>query len=483
MEIQRKLLKTHYRKLKGIKSLPLKNVSPEIPIRSDLLSAYYDSKPYHQCLNRYGNSLVDLRPEIIDLSREMNNFPREVINIFRVTGKLAEKYQIETYVTGGFVRDLLLRRNNKDLDLVITGDLENFIRALADRLGGEWSYNREFHTGNIQLSTGFNLDLAESRREYYPRSGALPEVELADLLEDLFRRDFTVNTFLLVLKPDGWGRILDFFQGSKDVERGLLRVLHRFSFLDDPTRIIRGIRLAVRLGFAFARETKALLKEALTVADFSTLSAPRVLKELRLLFADRVTPGLLRMMQEFPLFKLLNLEIEIKADFFRQFKELEAYLEYFQEKNYNIKVWLLRMAVFLEDIHKQEIEEWGLSALNQRVLSSYARNRGILSRLNRELDPVELVKLLKGLTTEEIILLLVKGGKEKIKENLLYHLEELADREVEINGFDLQEMGLKPGPEIKDILQKVYHAKLRGELKNRREELAFAEKLIRDGSD
>lgn len=166
------------------------------------------------------------------------------------------------HAVGGVVRDVLLGRATEDLDLVLVGPAEILVQRIATALGAAVASESPFGTWRLALPGGLRLDLAAARSETYARPGALPSVAEGTLEEDLARRDFTLNA-LAVRLGQRWGEPLDPHGGIGDLEEGLLRVLHPGSFTDDPTRILRGLELSQRLGFAFAPETAALAVRAL----------------------------------------------------------------------------------------------------------------------------------------------------------------------------------------------------------------------------
>lgn len=182
---------------------------------------------------------------------------------------------VPIYLVGGAVRDLLLGRERTDLDVVVEGDAAE----LGRRLGGEVRAHERFATATVVLD-GLELDLATARSETYPRPGALPEVRPATLTEDLARRDFTANAMAVPLVDDP--ELIDPHGGVPDLERGVLRVLHDRSFVDDPTRALRAARYAARYGFSLEADTERLLP----TADLDTVSRDRVEAELRKLAAE-----------------------------------------------------------------------------------------------------------------------------------------------------------------------------------------------------
>jgi tRNA nucleotidyltransferase (CCA-adding enzyme) len=189
------------------------------------------------------------------------------------------------FLAGGVVRDLLLGRPIRDVDLVVEGDALAFARRLAARLGATPREHGRFTTATLELEEGGRLDVAATRRERYVRSGALPEVTPGvPIEEDLGRRDFSINALALELtKPP---RLLDPFGGRGDLRSGLVRVLHPLSFVDDPTRILRSVRYAARLGFRLAPATRRLLLAAVAEGALERISADRLRREIRLILEE-----------------------------------------------------------------------------------------------------------------------------------------------------------------------------------------------------
>jgi len=188
------------------------------------------------------------------------------------------------WVVGGAVRDVLLRRDPVELDLVVEGDAPALARRCAARLGGETTVHERFGTATV-AAPGLRFDLAGARRERYERPGALPEVELgATIDEDLQRRDFTVNAIAVRLSD---GEVVRHEQALEDLEARVLRVLHPRSFLDDPTRLLRLVRYVARLGFAIELETRGWAADAVGGGALGTVTGSRLGTELRLLAREQ----------------------------------------------------------------------------------------------------------------------------------------------------------------------------------------------------
>lgn len=198
-----------------------------------------------------------------------------------------------TAVVGGFVRDLLLGIISQDIDIVVEGDAIACARLLAVRLDGAVAKTSRFGTAVLMVG-GQRIDLAMARTERYPRPGALPEVSPGTLEDDLWRRDFTINAMAVEISPGAFGALLDPTGGGRDLAARVIRILHAASFRDDPTRLLRALRLAHRLGFTLEGTTAEAFAAAVRGRYWPTVGAHRLSRELRLIFAEPDWPGLLR---------------------------------------------------------------------------------------------------------------------------------------------------------------------------------------------
>ena len=446
-----------------------------IVTRSDIINSYYDelTVPY-KYQNIYGNSLVDINPVVCNIESRLQDVSQEILDILKKVGQTGSKMEARVYLIGGMVRDLILERPNEDLDFVVEGDVESLVIELADEFSGEWTYNDKFETANIKLEE-YNLDFATTRKEFYPAPGALPEVEQADILADLFRRDYTVNALALDLSPEAWGKLFDFFNGRKDLEEEKLRILHRFSFLDDPTRIIRGLRLALTLDFSFEEETAELAREALKSGDFSGLSLPRVFRELKLLFAYPLTERFIFLLQKYHIFDLLDLKPEPGPVLQSGIDRLENFLARLVGMDYNIENWLLRLRVFTGGFPPYFSERLNLSLLEESVLCASLEKLSLLQQEKKLLSRVDIFDCMQ---LEDIVLCWFYTDRQDLKNDIEYYFEKIKRMKLEVDGNLLQELGLKEGPQIKEVLNKIREARIRGEITDKEDEIKLARKII-----
>lgn len=240
----------------------------------------------------------------------MNNDPASLLAahphapLLAAVGGHAAEAGFRVAAVGGFVRDLLLGIISQDIDIVVEGDAIACARLLAGRLGGAVTKTSRFGTA-VLMAGDIRIDLAMARTERYPRPGALPEVSPGTLADDLWRRDFTVNAVALGIGPGCFGRLIDDIGGRKDLQAGIIRILHPGSFSDDPTRMLRAVRLAHRLHFSLATSTADRLREAVRGRYWLTVGSHRLGREIRLLFRENDWPGLCRSLDHWGMFRPL----------------------------------------------------------------------------------------------------------------------------------------------------------------------------------
>ncbi|MCS6868757.1 CBS domain-containing protein [Thermus sp.] len=375
----------------------------------------------------------------------------------RVLLALKEAFPQGVYLVGGAVRDALLGRSGPDLDLVLEPGVRvgEVARFLAERFGGSYGLHYGFGTGRVRLSFGLVVDLAESREEVYPYPGALPQVRPAPIAKDLERRDYTVNAMALSLAA--W-ELLDPYGGLRDLEARLLRPLHPLSFVEDPSRIVRGARLAARLAFRFAEEALKALPPALLPEVLKTASQSRLRDELLLTLEEDTFHQALSLLQELSALQALY---GLRLPPAEPFGRLRPSPEEPQAERLLLEARLLLLLYF------------------QEAPLERAQALGIPKRLQEALGL--LLRAARGEEVEREAL-----GREPLRGAFLALFPEkeawLREKRRVLMGRDLLSLGMRPGPQVGEVLRRVAEARARGEVKTFEEELALARKLVGDGT-
>ncbi len=381
--------------------------------------------------------------------------------------EVGEELGCSIYLVGGPVRDFFLGRRLKDLDLVVEEKADAAAKALARKLSGRIKSHSPFGTFKIVYSGG-EVDLAMARRETYPAPAALPRVEPASIDEDLHRRDFTANAMAVALSGPRRGRLLDPFSGLADLREGVLRVLHLDSFVDDPTRIFRAGRYAVRFGWALAEETLQALGRAYRTQAPLRLSPARILGEIKRILEEPDPENVLRCLEIMGLW--LALELPPPPE---HFSSLWPILR----RNLPTRTLLKGMIIALAHGESHLLLRLGLQP---GEAERYSRSWEELCRhspeLTRASSPSRRYRLLETYPPEIICAYFLHYKELEYIAKEYFKLKNIS---LEISGKDLKrELGLTPGPLLGRILREVFYARLDGRVKNREDELRLARELL-----
>jgi tRNA nucleotidyltransferase (CCA-adding enzyme) len=402
--------------------------------------------------------------------------PKPMLRLLREAGRLAAKQGDSLFIVGGFVRDLLLGTPTLDIDLVVEGDAIQLARQLAQRYGGRVRSHQRFGTAkwlirDSQISASDtqlpqSLDFVTARTEYYEHPSALPEVERSSIKQDLHRRDFTINTLAIQLAPDRFGELLDFYGGENDLQRGLIRVLHSLSFVEDPTRMLRAARLEQRLAFHIEARTEELLRDALDLLD--PVSGERIYHELHLIFYEAMPERALLRLDDLGVLRQIHPGLCIDNWVVQRFKEIRSGLDNSPWANTQPKdVHYLGLLIFRmsektldEIIIRLRIRTQDASTLKQvQILKS------LLPELNQPRRPSQLHHMLEPLASEALLVGWLACEEETACAQIAQFQRELRGVEPIMDGHFLsQEFNLRPGPLYRQILDYLRAARLDGQV-------------------
>ncbi|MBS0170296.1 MAG: CBS domain-containing protein [Nitrospira sp.] len=431
---------------------------------------------------------VERRRDLTGLLRD--RLPPAVHNFLRTAGELGERLGVSVYVVGGFVRDVLLGLDNLDVDLVVEGDGIAFARELAKQQGGSVNVHERFGTAVVHLRDEFKLDVATARTEYYEYPTALPTVEQSSIKKDLYRRDFTINTLAVALRPRRFGQLIDFYGGQRDLKERLIRVLHSLSFVEDPTRVFRAIRFELRFNFQLSKDTLALIKGAVKMELFHRLSGQRLLDELRLLFSERAPRHAVRRLSELDLLRFIHPTLAWSDRLDRRLIDVEAALDWYRLSALDrpLREWLVYAMALAEAMPDQAVREMlkrfpfaeaERAAIDEARFLTQPACRTLSRRV--PVKPSETVRVLTGLSEECLVFLLAQSLNKSAKRHLSLYLTTYRNVKPALTGKALSALGLKPGPLYRKILARLTEARLDGEVKTEEDELALVKDCIDRG--
>ncbi|MFI5331538.1 MAG: CBS domain-containing protein [Desulfobaccales bacterium] len=417
---------------------------------------------------------------IVSLMRE--RLPKNILEILQQVGSVAAELKFQAYVVGGFVRDLLLRHENLDIDVVIEGDAIIFARLFAARYGARFREFQKFKTAVLIFPDGFKIDVATARTEYYEAPGALPIVEYSSIKMDLYRRDFSINTLALRLNPGEFGTLLDFFGAQRDLKEGRISLLHNLSFVEDPTRVFRAVRFEQRFKFRISKLTANLINNAVRNNFFDRLSGARLFQELKLILQEENPIPAVARLAEFDLLKAVHPRLAYDEAARAMLERVQAVLSWydllFLEDHYHR--WLVYFLGLVEPFSAGELAEMlrgfnlspklagalvrGKEAADQALLSLFR-----LGEPNRS----QIYHLLAPLETEYLLYILAKSRQEPSRRLISLFFTHLKKLKPELRGRDLVALGYQPGPLIKEMLERLLEARINEKVKSRKDEKDF----------
>ena len=445
------------------------------------------------------NNMADIIHDFLHYNRTMqanlaermeNILPADEWELLQRVAETAGRLGLPLYAVGGLPRDLLLGSPGKDLDVVVEGPAEDLARALAGRYGGRVVVHGRFGTakwetpvpagqptgGAQQNGARRVLDLVTARSEVYRQPGALPSVTAGGIADDLRRRDFTINAIAIRLDGSHLGELRDDMGGRRDLEQGIVRVLHERSFIDDPTRMYRAVRYESRYGFRMADETLALLPGGRE--GVRKLSAQRIRHELDLILDEERAQAILRRLAELDLLRAIHASLSFGAGAARRLAAAEQApllaIPALPRRGLRWLLWLM------------ELPAPEIASLQERLhfTSALFKDLAGASRLLSQVDSLvglppsgwdEHLQEAPPAAVYAVCLTLDPGPARAALKSYLREWRHLRPRTT---GHDLKDLGLEPGAQYRQILRELRRAWLDGEIRSEEDEQTYLRALL-----
>lgn len=393
-------------------------------------------------------------------------FKDQKLVLIRIISKLANAYGMKIYLIGGVVRDILLGKTPKDIDIVVEGDAITLANALQEKtLCRIIKSQPDLKTIKLDFGNGIEIDFASTRSEIYGDKKGIPIVSSfgCSLKEDVLRRDFSVNALAISLNSSDFGKIEDYVNGQEDLKNKKLSVLHDFSFLDDPTRIIRAFKFSHRLGFSLDDHTKKLMDEYLDNVDYSeNVSLMRIKKEFYEVF-NMNSPEIMEDFVKQRIYKVLTDKIN-EIDFHKVKKAID---------NFDLQLnmdFIYLISLFLRKENFNLLSQLNLTKTEIRIIQDLK----LAGEFKGELSDVEIYQLYSRRTKESLALEAILKNNPHIQK----YMEGLTEVKIEISGEDLLMMGVPESKSYSDIFDKVLDEKIKGNLPDKISELRYVRKLL-----
>lgn len=433
-------------------------------------------------------------PPAASLTEALSEEARRLVG---AVAAVAREQGVAAYVVGGAVRDWLLRRHPiHEVDVVVVGDAEALAAEVARRVGGRLVAFERFGTARV-AAFGTYVDVAQARTEWYPAPGALPVPETAPSIDaDLFRRDFTINAMAVPLAGDD-RPLVDPWGGASDLQACRLRALHPRSFDDDPTRLFRGVRLAVRYGLEVEPETARWMRQAIERRTADTVSAERRGQEVRRALSESPALPVARAFEAWGLWDAacpgwhLRPQAEAVLTTIDQHEDaLVALLETLDGEGPG-QLWAVKLLAVAEPWlgrRAEKVEQRALALTTRLSLTKDLREslrqmtalRAVHRRLVRAQRASTADRLLQGLRPLQLAYLAARGGLSSPDYNWVDWFARTGRRlRPSLTGRDLLALGCPPGPALGRLQQALRAAVLDGKVRGRAEEKRWVSRRLR----
>ena len=419
-----------------------------------------------------------IKPKFLNFEKNLRKYlPDHIITHLEEIGKLSKKLGYSTYLVGGIVRDIVMSKKSLDIDLIVEGDAVKLSKEYAKLKKIPVHTFEEFMTAQLTLETGEKIDLATARKETYTHPGAYPKVEKATIKEDLYRRDFTINTLAIEITEGKFGILIDFFNGLKDIKDRMIRILHQLSFIEDPIRILRALRFAGRLGFKLGKPTEKLLKLAVDEDMLSVAPAGRINIELNYSLNEEKVIDILMLMNRYRVLHSLIPDFymdEKREEILNRLRDTIISFEmFFGIKIDRVSNYLLALMYHLPfDISYKILQKYHFSK-SVKFFEEYLDARDLFQKIPRK--DSQLYKKIKFIK-KDILVYICASSDIELSERIIRILKKEEEKDLLLSGKDLKEMGIPPSPVYKKILDDVFKKYLDGEIKTKKEAVEYVKK-------
>jgi tRNA nucleotidyltransferase/poly(A) polymerase len=407
----------------------------------------------------------------------------DAIKALNLCSEAAEICALKIFLIGGAVRDVILGKNSFDIDVTVEGNAVEFAKFL-ERNYPKICKVKEIHEKFTTAKAVFLfekdeiiIDFASTRKESYPYPSSLPLVEEigCSLLDDVKRRDFTINSMAMSLNKNSFGDLTDYLGGYQDLENKIIRILHDESFKDDPTRIIRALKFRVRFNCELDENTKFLQQKILQSGMFDNLCGERIKSETKQTFNLNKAECAEIFIRE-NIFTLVCKDISDQADFKICEKIIKEYRNFINPDF----IWLIYLSLLLSGMEKQKISEVAenlyLSGDETEILMASKELINKVDDICNNIDKFGIYEFFEGLPNEALIILFIKNLH--LKEKIDIYLKELKNIRIFTTGQTLIDLGLKPGVVFGKILKQLLKSRINGEFFTEAEEKIYLTNVI-----
>ncbi len=425
----------------------------------------------------------------INLTEQFESFlPEKVKTALALCAVAADEINMPIYLIGGIVRDLIIQKDSFDVDISVQENAIEFAYFMQKKYPEKMllkEIHEEFKTAKVTFlldNSEVEIDIASTRKETYPYPASLPLVKTigCELIDDVIRRDFTVNSMALSLNKENFCDLIDYLGGYQDIKNKKLRILHPVSFIDDPTRILRALKFKVRFGYELDDVCLYLLRECVNSGIFDDLASDRIKAELKQLFN-------LNKSECYDYFLEENVHRFISSlvpkhnlpSGMRVHSNIDKFSSYIENKE---NIWLIYLSSIVSSLEKEQItalsKKLNLSSLETKTLLN---TRSIITneaKIAEFKTMFEVYEFFECYFNESIISAYGLIRDEKILGYIDKYLMELQFISIKTNGKDLIDRAMIPSPLFGEILRDILKEKINGNILTSKDESAYLDKVL-----
>ena len=397
----------------------------------------------------------------------------------------AQELSLNVYLVGGAVRDLMTGSPIRDLDFAVEGNPLKLARRLQDGKSTQMRVNESLRSIEMTLEGSVSVSVEMARSESYQEPGRASHVAPAPILEDLRRRDFSVNSMGISLTPGSRGLLLDPTNGLADIENRELRVLHNYSFVHDPVRLFRLVRFASRLGYRPEGRTQELFDAALERNYQRYVSAEALGREAEQIAREENVIQVLKVLAQKGLLEVMHPALRKRKPDYEGLAKFQRYRQQAEAVGYQPDPFVPVLHYLAKCLQgsagRQVLRNLGLKKpVVKRVLGieKEARSLATLLGRRRKISPREVYELLTSVPIGLLVFVLAKySDKMKVRSKIFNYLFKYRPLRNQLPGRELHLLGVAPGPQFDQILEKYFEAQLDGKIRGRTQPLRYLRKL------
>ncbi len=409
----------------------------------------------------------------------------EQLEVLNRVQQEAQDLSLNLYLVGGAVRDLMTGSLIRDLDFAAEGNPSRLVRRLQAGGAPRVVTDERRSSTEMVLANGVSISLSMARNDIFRQPGKPPDVRPASIMDDLRRRDFSLNAMGISLTPGSRGLLLDPTNGLADIDSRQLRILHNYSFLHDPVRLLRLVRYSSRLGFRPDERTRELFEAALD-RGYQDYIEPRLLgAEAEQIAQEDNAVAVLKALAEHELLAVFHPMLQKRAPDYAGLAKLQKYRRQAVDAGYRVD----SLAIAIHYIRRRLPSRAQNALLRnlaldkrqlQEVLQLEAEARRLAQQLGRQrsLGPRQIFHLLENVPIERLVFILAEySDKQKIQYKIYNYLFKYRPMLKRLPVRELQLMGLPPGPKFQETLDKFFEAMLDGRMRGRPQQLRLLRRL------